>query len=156
MTTTTLLTGALARALGAGLLALGLTAPPPAMAQGMPGYGYGQPAYGQLPIVGMWSATLRRSNGQPSGSMFLQIGPGGQFAQRMITVGGMADYAGAYQFDPGSGVLTFVVNGYQPQPPTLPPMLQPGVPYRFQLMMQGPNTMLLQDAGGPIELHRQG
>lgn len=104
------------------------------------------------PIVGTWSATLRRSDGQPNGSLFMQMGPGGQFALHTIVPGGETHYAGSYEFDAGSGVLSFVVSTYQ----GAAPQYQPGVPYRFQLQQGGPDTLLLQDAGGPIELHRQG
>ena len=114
-----------------------------------------QPYYPQqqVTLVGVWSTTLRDTQGRAIASLFIQFTPDGRFHKRMLVPAGQSDVVGVWQYDAQNSVLHSQAQDYAPK--NLPPSEPMGQTYSIRVQWVSANHFITQDASGPIRWARQ-
>jgi hypothetical protein len=115
---------------------------------------YQQPYPTQVQVlVGVWSTTLRDTQGRAIASIFIQFMPDGRFHRRMLVPAGQTDVFGVWQYDAQNSILHSQAQDYAPR--NLPPSEPLGHTYSLRVQWVSSNHFVTQDASGPIRWVRQ-
>jgi len=111
----------------------------------------------QNPIVGVWSYSAYRSDGQQSHAFFFQFGPDGRFRQQMVIPGLTQNYVGAYQLSPDLGTLSLIYYDYDPKQDCrygacypIRPIVAMNSPINAQIRFLSTARFEMMDASGPM------
>ncbi len=111
----------------------------------------------QNPIVGVWSYSAYRSDGQQSHAFFFQFSPDGRFRQQMVIPGLTQNYVGAYQLSPDLGTLSLVYYDYDPKQDCrygacypIRPIVAMNSPINAQIRFLSAARFEMMDASGPM------